>query len=50
MDQSSFESADPILNEMSAKIDELLDSDQFSALVSAGRSHTRVAVWPGRIP
>jgi hypothetical protein len=32
MDQSSFESAEPILDEMSAKIDELLDSDQFSAL------------------
>ncbi len=32
MDQSSFESADPILDEMSAKIVELLDSDHFSTL------------------
>ena len=35
MDQSSFESADPILDDMSAKLVELLDSDQFSALRSA---------------
>jgi hypothetical protein len=35
MNQSAFESADPILDEMSGKIVELLDSDQFSALRSA---------------
>ena len=32
MDRSTFESADPILDEMGAMLDELLDSDQFSAL------------------
>ena len=32
MDRSTFESADPILDEMAAKLDELLDSDRFSAL------------------
>jgi hypothetical protein len=35
MDQSSFESADPILDEMSAKIVELLDSDNFSSIRTA---------------
>jgi hypothetical protein len=32
MDQSSFESAEPILDEMAATLDELLDSDRFSAV------------------
>ena len=32
MDRSTFESADPILDEMGAMLDELLDSDQFSAV------------------
>ena len=32
MDRSTFESADPILDEMGAMLDELLDSDRFSAL------------------
>ena len=32
MDRSTFESADPILEEMAATLDELLDSDQFSAV------------------
>ena len=34
MDRSTFESADPILDEMGAILDELLDSDQFSAVRS----------------
>ena len=32
MDRSSFESADPILDEMATIVDQLLDSDQFSAV------------------
>ena len=32
MDRSTFESADPVLDEISAKLDELLDSDQFAAI------------------
>ncbi len=32
MDRSTFESADPILDDMGAILDELLDSDQFSAI------------------
>ena len=32
MDQSSFESAEPILDEMAATLGELLDSDWFSAV------------------
>ena len=32
MDRSTFESADPILDEMAVTLDELLDSDQFSAV------------------
>ena len=32
MDRSTFESADPILDEMGAMLDELLDSDRFAAL------------------
>ena len=30
MDQSTFESANPILDEIAAKLDEVLDSDQFA--------------------
>ena len=32
MDRSTFESADPIIDEMGAMLNELLDSDRFSAL------------------
>ncbi len=32
MDRSTFESADPILDEIAVTLDELLDSDQFSAI------------------
>ncbi len=32
MDRSTFESADPILDEIAVTLDELLDSDQFSAV------------------
>ena len=32
MDRSTLDSADPILDEMGAMLDELLDSDQFSAV------------------
>ena len=32
MDRSTFEAADPILDEIATKIDELLDSDQFAAV------------------
>jgi ribosomal protein S27AE len=32
VDRSTFESADPILDEIAVKIDELLDSDQFAAV------------------
>jgi hypothetical protein len=32
MDRSTFESADPILEEMAATLDELPDSDRFSAI------------------
>jgi Zn-finger nucleic acid-binding protein len=35
MDRSTFESAEPILDEMAASLDELLDSDQFSAVRNA---------------
>jgi hypothetical protein len=35
MDQSSFELADPVLPAMSFKIGELLDSDHFSATLTA---------------
>jgi Zn-finger nucleic acid-binding protein len=31
MDRATFESADPILDEIGAKLDELLDADQFAA-------------------
>ena len=30
MDRATFESTDPILDEIAAKLDELLDSDQFA--------------------
>ena len=42
MDRSTFESADPILDEIADKLDELLDSDQFAAvrLVLARLSET----------
>jgi hypothetical protein len=32
MDRSTFESADPILDEIAVKLDELLDSDHFAAV------------------
>ena len=32
MDRSTFEAADPILDEIAAKLDELLDSDQLAAV------------------
>ena len=32
MDRSTFEAADPILDEIATKLDELLDSDQFAAV------------------
>jgi hypothetical protein len=35
MDRSTFESADPILDEIATTIDEFLDSDQFSAVRNA---------------
>ena len=45
MDQSSFESADPILDEMAAMIVQLLDSSQFSA-VRLALVHLSEAVGP----
>ena len=35
MDRSTFESSEPILDEMAANLDEFLDSDQFSAVRNA---------------
>jgi len=45
MDRSTFESADPILDEMGAMLHELLDSDRFSALRLA-LAHLSEAVGP----